>query len=50
MKIIQNNALLDELTSRINQNQHFQEIFKILKPKDPVGSLSVYNEYTVNSP
>jgi len=46
MKIIQHNALLDELTSHVKQNQHFQESLGILKSKDSVGSLSVYNEYT----
>ncbi|CAI2175316.1 12215_t:CDS:2 [Funneliformis geosporum] len=45
LKIIQNNALLDELTSCIEQNHNFQENLEILKPKDPVGSLSIYDEY-----
>ncbi|CAI2195524.1 15763_t:CDS:2, partial [Funneliformis geosporum] len=45
MKIIQNNALLDKLTSRDKQNQHFQENLEILKLKDSVRSLSTYDEY-----
>src|SRR3954469_7200310 len=45
MKIIQNNALLDKLTSCVEQNQHFQESLKILKLKDSVGSLFTYDEY-----
>ena len=46
MRIIQNNALLDKLTSCIGQNQNFKESLKILKPKDSVGSLSMYDEYS----
>ncbi|CAI2175739.1 12330_t:CDS:2 [Funneliformis geosporum] len=34
-----------ELTSCIEQNHNFQENLEILKPKDPVGSLSIYDEY-----
>ncbi|GBC30749.2 hypothetical protein GLOIN_2v1786147 [Rhizophagus irregularis DAOM 181602=DAOM 197198] len=46
MKIIQHNALLDELTSHADQNPHLQEVLIILKPRDSVGSLSMYDEYT----
>ena len=46
MKIIQNNALLDELMSHVEQNQHFQENLEILKLKDSVRSLLTYDEYS----
>ncbi len=46
MKIIQYNALLDELTSHADQNLHLQESLEILKPRDSVGSLSIYDKYT----
>ncbi|CAB5338966.1 unnamed protein product [Rhizophagus irregularis] len=44
MKIVQYNALLDELTFYANQN--LQESLKILKPKDLVKSFSIYDKYT----
>jgi hypothetical protein len=46
MKIIHHNAILDELTSHANQNLHLQESLKFLKPRDSVGSLSIYDNYT----
>ncbi|PKY50989.1 hypothetical protein RhiirA4_467785, partial [Rhizophagus irregularis] len=46
IKIIQHNALLDELTSYADQNPHLQEVLIILKPRDSVRSLSMYDEYT----
>jgi len=46
MKIIQHNALLDELTSHTDQNSPLQENLKILRPRDSVGSLSIYDKYT----
>ncbi len=45
MKIIQHNTLLDDLTSRVEQNQHFQKNLEILKARDSVRGLSIYNEY-----
>src|SRR6266498_1686718 len=46
MKTIQYNTVLDELTSYADQKCQLRENLEILKPKDLVGSLSVYNEYT----
>ena len=46
MRIIQSNSLLNELTSHVEQNQHLQENLEILKPKNSVGSLSIYDEYS----
>jgi hypothetical protein len=46
MKIVQYNALLDELTSYANQDPHLRESLEILKPRDLVGSLSIYDKYT----
>jgi hypothetical protein len=42
MKIIQHNALLDELTSHADQNSHLKESLEILRPKDSVRCLSIY--------
>ncbi|CAB4431577.1 unnamed protein product [Rhizophagus irregularis] len=36
MKIIQRNALLDELTSHADQNSHIKESLEILRPRDSV--------------
>ncbi|CAB5385246.1 unnamed protein product [Rhizophagus irregularis] len=46
MKIVQYNALLDELTSHTDQDLRLQESLEILKPRDSVESLSIYDKYT----
>jgi hypothetical protein len=44
MKIIQNNTILDELTSHADQTRHLQESLGILKSNDSVGSLFIYTD------
>src|SRR3989337_4393886 len=46
IKIVQNNTILDELTSHTDQNQHLRESLEMLKSKDSVGSLSIYDKYS----
>ncbi|GBC02643.1 hypothetical protein RclHR1_04730004 [Rhizophagus clarus] len=46
MKIIQYNAILDKMTSYTDENPRLQESLKFIKPKDSVGSLSIYDNYT----
>ena len=46
MKIIQQNAILDELTSHADQNLYLQESLKFIKPRESVESLSIYSNDT----
>ncbi|EXX61664.1 hypothetical protein GLOIN_2v1775288 [Rhizophagus irregularis DAOM 181602=DAOM 197198] len=46
MKIVQYNALLDKLTSHADQDLRLQESLEILKLRDFVRSLSIYDKYT----
>ncbi|CAB4479758.1 unnamed protein product [Rhizophagus irregularis] len=41
---MQNNTILDELTSHADQNQQLRESLEILKLNDSVGSLSMYSD------